>query len=213
MLLKKEASLFALFEEIHKPIVKKGHYNESYTVQAIKIDGYSVVDSAIKRGVFGLNNPNTAFVYRAGSDEFSAATASLQDILGEQKVQEQQNNPNKAVITNNQSQRSTQSEDSNNTNSSNMSPAEAKLNHHKDVAPSVDGNPNGSFNEGNNDIQNIVESGQPTNKGAKELQDFMNRTNSQIPQVKRPQEQDTQPQSGKPTNLLNKFYQDDNNKD
>ena len=200
-------------EEIHKPIVKKGHYNESYTVQAIKIDGYSVVDSAIKRGVFGLNNPNTAFVYRAGSDEFSAATASLQDILGEQKVQEQQNNPNKAVITNNQSQSSTQREDSDNTNSSNMSPAEAKLNHHKDVAPNVDNNPNDSFNEDNNDIQNLVESGQPTNKGAKELQDFMNRTSSQIPQVKRPQEKDTQPQSGKPTNLLNKFYQDDNNKD
>lgn len=206
-------------EEIHKPIVKKGYYNQSYTVHAINIDGYSVVDSAIKRGVFGLNNPNTAFVYRAGSDEFSAATVSLQDILGEQKAKESQDNPAKTVITNtptiNKEEKVEQQSTIDNVKYGNMSPADAKLNHHQDMIPNANNN---SKSTATKDIQDLMQSGQPSNKGAKQLQDFI-KNNSQptAPEVKRPQTSNSQQgQTGEPTepaNLLNKFYQDDSNQD
>ncbi|MCZ3785623.1 MucBP domain-containing protein [Lactobacillus crispatus] len=201
-------------EEIHKPIVKKGHYNESWTVQAVKIDNYSVVDSAIKRGVFGLNNASTAFVYRAGSDEFSAATASLQDILGEQQSQEKQENTDRAVITNDSPKDEEVAVKPSNNNS--VSAAEAKLNYHRDMIP------NAKPNSTDNNIDSLINQSQPSNKGAKELQDFMNQNaKSKVPEVNRPetsaQSNETQQDheksgTGQPANLLNKFYKE-NNKD
>lgn len=74
-------------DPVHAPEEYKGYYNEKYTIKARKIPGYFVVDSTIKEGTYGLKDTDAAFVYRAGSDEFSAATADLDDILTDQKSQ------------------------------------------------------------------------------------------------------------------------------
>ena len=97
-----------------------------------------------------------------------------------------------------------------------MSAAEAKLNYHRDMIP------NAKPNSTDNNIDSLINQSQPSNKGAKELQDFMNQNaKSKVPEVNRPetsaQSNETQQDheksgTGQPANLLNKFYKE-NNKD
>ncbi|MCT7756432.1 MAG: MucBP domain-containing protein, partial [Lactobacillus iners] len=73
-------------QAIAQPDVIEGFYQESYTIKAKDIDGYTVVDSdsLIKRGIYDQDNMETAFIYRAGSDEFNAAVISLDEVLQQQ---------------------------------------------------------------------------------------------------------------------------------
>ncbi|WP_298491156.1 MucBP domain-containing protein [uncultured Lactobacillus sp.] len=68
-----------------------GHYQESYEVKAKKIPGYFVVDTQIKHGTFDHDNLDTAFIYRAGSDEYSTAMVSLDDIINSQQMNDDSN--------------------------------------------------------------------------------------------------------------------------
>lgn len=68
-------------ETLLSPDVIKGHYQEEYQVEAKPIPGYFVVDTPLKRGTFDHDNLDTAFIYRAGSDEFSRAVADLENVV------------------------------------------------------------------------------------------------------------------------------------
>lgn len=65
-----------------KPIeVINGRYGQAYHVDAPKLEGYVIVGDPVKQGNFGLNDLDTAFIFRAGSDELSKAITPLDDLL------------------------------------------------------------------------------------------------------------------------------------
>lgn len=73
-----------LGENIAKPVEITGVYNGQYEAKPKKIRGYFAIDTSVKRGTFGLKNSDIAFIYREGSDKFSKATASFDDIITQQ---------------------------------------------------------------------------------------------------------------------------------
>lgn len=80
-------------QAIAEPDVIKGHYQESYSIKAKEIDGYFVIDSSLKCGVYDQENMETAFIYRAGSDEFNAAVIALDDAISHQEPVSPENQP------------------------------------------------------------------------------------------------------------------------
>lgn len=73
-----------LGENIAEPVEITGVYNGQYEAKPKKIRGYFAIDTTVKRGTFGLKNSDIAFIYREGSDKFSKATASFDDIITQQ---------------------------------------------------------------------------------------------------------------------------------
>lgn len=67
-------------QQIHEPMVYSGQYQDSYEIKAPNIDGYMVVDNGIRQGTYGLDDSETVFSYRAGSDEASKAITPLSDL-------------------------------------------------------------------------------------------------------------------------------------
>lgn len=70
-----------------KQVVKTGKYLEHYKFSAPRIPGYFAVgmNNSVKEGYFDLNNDEIAFIYRAGSDQMSAAITPLKDLVSEAK--------------------------------------------------------------------------------------------------------------------------------
>lgn len=66
---------------LRKPQVVKGRYEEHYQIRAPQIQGYFPVSDQEKKGHFGLNDEELAFIYRAGSDELNHAITPLEDLM------------------------------------------------------------------------------------------------------------------------------------
>lgn len=73
--------------EVHEPTIVRGHYQERYRINPLKIDGYFVLKDEPKVGIYGLSDSNVTFVYRAGSDEYSRAVTPLSEIIKQQTSQ------------------------------------------------------------------------------------------------------------------------------
>lgn len=68
-------------DSLKAPEKVNGTYQSEYHIEAPKIPGYVVVDDAEKYGTFGLQNSETAFIYRAGSDSLSKAIIPFEDMI------------------------------------------------------------------------------------------------------------------------------------
>lgn len=79
--------------EVHEPTVVRGHYQERYRINPLKIDGYFVLKDEPKVGIYGLSDSNVTFVYRAGSDEYSRAVTPLSEIIKQQTSQPTPSDP------------------------------------------------------------------------------------------------------------------------
>lgn len=67
---------------LQAPQVVKGHYGESYNLQAPQIQGFFVVGDSHKSGHFSIETATeTAFIYRAGSDKLNRAVTPLEDVI------------------------------------------------------------------------------------------------------------------------------------
>ena len=67
---------------LQAPQVVKGHYGESYNLQAPRIQGFFVVGDSHKSGRFSIETATeTAFIYRAGSDKLNRAVTPLEDVI------------------------------------------------------------------------------------------------------------------------------------
>lgn len=66
---------------LREPQVVKGHYGQHYRLKAPKLDSFVTVGDEEKDGTFGLNNTETAFIYRAGSDDLNRAITPLSELV------------------------------------------------------------------------------------------------------------------------------------
>ena len=86
------------------PKVIAGHFDENYKIEAPKIKNYFTVGEDVKTGRFGMKDAETAFIYRAGSDELNQAITPLEDLLvddqsHEEEADESQPSPQMAVAS------------------------------------------------------------------------------------------------------------------
>lgn len=68
-------------DSLRDPEEVEGVYQSEYHIKAPQIPGYVVVDDIEKYGTFGLQNSETAFIYRAGSDSLSKAIVPFEDMI------------------------------------------------------------------------------------------------------------------------------------
>lgn len=69
------------------PTVISGYFDEPYKIEAKKFAGFVVINQdSTRTGKFGLNNSDTTFIYRAGSDEINPAITPLDDMLINKEV-------------------------------------------------------------------------------------------------------------------------------
>lgn len=59
-------------EQLAMPQEYTGNYCDKYQVSAPKFNGYEVLGESVKQGVYGLENIETAFIYRATSDKLNS---------------------------------------------------------------------------------------------------------------------------------------------
>lgn len=57
--------------QLAEPKEYTGSYGDKYSIEAPDINGYSVMGTKLKQGVYGLENIETAFIYRASSDNLN----------------------------------------------------------------------------------------------------------------------------------------------
>jgi hypothetical protein len=191
-------------EIAHKEEVN-GFYNDPYEIKPKEIRGYFAIDTSPRRGTFGLQNTEIAFVYREGSDKFSKATASFDDIL------EQQSDPQKdddsQIVHNHGNQQVT----------------EAYLNNDFDQNETISSNDQtvsaNNYNQSNKQkssssvAKNNIVNSFGLNPQTKRIKDMLNKANSekknqpqgnQVHKVNIPNV-DTDNEVPKPSNLLKKF--------
>lgn len=70
---------------LRDPAIIEGHFSESYSVKAPRIDGYFAVGEKEKSGRYEMQDTETAFIYRAGSDELNPAITPLEDLIVDDK--------------------------------------------------------------------------------------------------------------------------------
>lgn len=176
-----------LGENIAEPVEITGVYNGQYEAKPKKIRGYFAIDTSVKRGTFGLKNSDIAFIYREGSDKFSKATASFDDIITQQSSTVKDDDTQ--VVYNDNNQQMTEeylADDFDNEATSQDSGVQEKLN--EEPTPKTATGSNIGLNPQTQKIQNMLKKASEHEK--------------QIQKVNVPNGNSNKPKAG---NLLHKF--------